>query len=583
MGNLSVRPGCSTWLTLDRYPSLLESSDVDGGSSVAVLTYLWRILDSVDHPDLIHLILSYLLALSEPLKSSPDTPRTPQAQKARESLLSLSQLDGGDEGLSPSFFNLADLILASVQSARPETINAALRLVGALLLKHHSYAFPVVIRTTPYSSLSKERNIGALHQDLNNFLDLALNMGGSYDLDETFESSLKDATALIESHECFSSTIGAGQPNLNMEKGRNRSAILEDNSRSVHDHFLILEDPLLQSLFNLLKSFFTNSVETNLGLTSVIAHVTSCPHTKLEGWLTIDSSKYKCVLAEHSLSSQNEDSREDEDDFLDSEDPDKSEEARFGAFRAACKRPTWEEEDSSPLLATLNDLINQINLMRSSVNNLDDLVASRRKAFQGAEEIEQEARIPIRSRTSPRASADVSRDTSRSRGMTRAMSPSKQGRRSATPSGTPQKTNLTPNAKQNSSLSPRSQVRNLSPTKGYASGQPSSLASVMNADGQGAGVAYSTSPSTSDTASLQTEVFERRLQFPLDLKDNAAVAKANIDDKKETAPKMDGHAKKQASLNHVLTNIVILQDFVLEIAALIQVRSTLLDGEIKFV
>lgn len=411
-------------------------------------------------------------------------------------------------------------------------------------------------------------------------------MSGSYDLDETFGNSLKDATALVESHECFSSTIGAGQPNLNMEKGRNRSAILEDNSRSVHDHFLILEDPLLQSLLNLLKSFFTNSVETNLGLTGVITHVASCPHTKLEGWLTIESLKYKYILGEHSLSSKNEGSREDEDDFLGIEDPDKSEEARFGAFRAACKRPTWEDEDSSPLLATLDDLLGQINLMRSSVNDLDDLVASRRKAFQGAEEIEQEARIPIRLRTSPRASTDVSRDTSRSRGMTRAMSPSKQGPRSATPSSTPQKAKLNPNSKQNSSLSPsspRSQARNLSPTKSYIGGQPSSLASVINADGVEAGIASPTFPSTSDTASLQTEIFERRIQFPLDLNDNAVVAKAKDHNKGEAALKSDGHAKKEASLNHILTNIVILQDFVLEIAALIQVRSTLVDGEIKFV
>ncbi|KAI5298195.1 hypothetical protein KEM56_004250 [Ascosphaera pollenicola] len=44
------------------YPSLLESSDVDGGSTSAVLTYLARMLESLDQPDLVHRILHFLLA-----------------------------------------------------------------------------------------------------------------------------------------------------------------------------------------------------------------------------------------------------------------------------------------------------------------------------------------------------------------------------------------------------------------------------------------------------------------------------------------------------------------------------------------
>jgi hypothetical protein len=40
--------------------------------------------------------------------------------------------------------------------------------------------------------------------------------------------------------------------------------------------------------------------------------------------------------------------------------------------------------------------------------------------------------------------------------------------------------------------------------------------------------------------------------------------------------------EKKVSVNHVLTNVIVLQEFLLEVAALVQVRAGLF-GEVKYV
>ena len=543
-----------------------------------MLTYLWRILDSVDHPDLIHLILSYLLALSEPVQSSPETPRTPHAEKARQSLLSITQFDRVEDRLSPSLFNLADLILASVQSRNSETINAALRLTGVLLLKHHTYAHSVLMRTSAFKSSSLERRLGALYQDMNTFLGLAHAVGGEEGLDEAYENSLKDALGLIELHECSSSKLGLRGVGFGAE-GRSRSAILEDNSRTVNTHSILLEDPLLQALMQLLETFFTNDVETNLSLTNVIAHLASCPRSSPEGWMTADASKFKHNLDDVKLETTTRSKQEDQDEA--SEDLESCEDARFAAFKAACRPPSRTQKHASFMFGILHDLLDQLGSIRSTTPELDQLVASRKRAFQGAEEIEQQAKLPMRPAPSPSVEVEASRNSSESRGS-RALSPSKSHNASEASSGTPRgRTNArlpgllsrSPSARPIKSTSALD-VQSHSQTPAKASGTLSPLAAVLH-DNLNVRTSSSARSATSDTASLETEVFERKVKLPV---------RRRADGKGERGGEgsVERPSEKEASLNHVLTNIVILQEFVLEIAALIHVRASLVDEEIKF-
>jgi hypothetical protein len=91
--------------------------------------------------------------------------------------------------------------------------------------------------------------------------------------------------------------------------------------------------------------------------------------------------------------------------------------------------------------------------------------------------------------------------------------------------------------------------------------------------------------------SANTEVYTRRFRFPLDLAAAAAAeGAASAADGEESgvnaeteehggADDVDGG--REASLGHIITNIVVLQEFVLELVAVMQVRASMFD-EVKF-
>lgn len=591
-------------MIVPRYPSLLESSDIDGGSSVAVLTYLWRILESVEHPDLMNLILQYLLALSTPLSSEPITPRSLAVENRRKSLLSLAQLDGGDEKLNPSFFNLTDLILASVTSKNAETLTAALRLISTLLIKHHPHAYSSLFRVTPNRLDSAPRIYGALHRDMNDYYSLVHRLGGGLGIDEAYENCVKDALSLIESHACSAARLGMTKGGSALES-RHRSAILENQSRSVQAHHFNPDDPLLSALMALTKTFFTNDIETNLGLTNVIAHIAACPYTGLEGWMVADPHRYRFQLCNTTpLSTDGIKATESHASTpeLVEQDPEKAEEARIGAFHATCRVPEWSSQNSPELLKILSYLAEQLEAVRPTVPNLDHLLASRKRAFSGLDEMEREPRVPLSTTRTPLDSARPSRDASRARiirpdsAMSNATIQDGAHRgRSITTVANLQKPDASSPARPVTSSQPPSISRPVSPTKLNganlsASPQPnrtlSPLAAVVSSN-QGEQQQPLSARSRSSIRSAEAQVLDRKLRFPVSrTKESSAGAagqqsrEAQGTDHDEIKPEED--ETQEASLTHVLTNIVILQEFILELMALIQVRCSLLDGEVKF-
>ena len=90
------------------YPSLLESSDVEGGSTAAVIDHLSQILRALHHPQLVDRILRYLLA-------SPNMPLHPRERSHRRQRMSVSRRKSIDhlkalaeiaDSPSPNLFNL---------------------------------------------------------------------------------------------------------------------------------------------------------------------------------------------------------------------------------------------------------------------------------------------------------------------------------------------------------------------------------------------------------------------------------------------------------------------------------------------
>ncbi|KAH9866777.1 hypothetical protein J1614_008470 [Plenodomus biglobosus] len=360
------------------YPSLLESSDADGGSSVAVLTYLRHILDALDHPELVHMILQYLLALLDYTTGTSREPRSPAAIKKRQSLILLSSAKEEEERLNPSLFNLVDLILGSTSSTSPQTITAALKLTTVILSKNHGYALGSLVKVMNIHRTEPHRTAGALNKELETYLSLAISIAGIEGVDEAYENYLKDTLSLLESHPCSLKTIS-----LPATSPKNQSYFdsSEVPTRDVDPHYLLPEDPLFQTLTDLLLTFLTNDIETNLALTEAIVSLGTCSQLCLEGWLSVDPADYHfdTTTSPESPMFSNENLRK-----------------MYLAERA----PSWSPSATPQLLACLTELQRQIDALRSDIPDWDEHVANRKSAFRLHEEVAEEIKNGKLRRTS---------------------------------------------------------------------------------------------------------------------------------------------------------------------------------------
>ncbi|KAJ6122260.1 hypothetical protein N7512_004725 [Penicillium capsulatum] len=241
------------------YPSLLESSDVAGGSTAAVMTYLCRILDSIDQGELVHRILHFLLASSPPTGEHMD-----MSASRRKSLNVLAALASEAAQPSPSLFNLRDLALLGLQSSNRQTVLATLRLLNVVLQRHHPFA-RALIHTVP-SDLAQQRSVGAFNAELEQLLSLGTSLITEPTLDESYENYVADATWVLESRLCIPV-----------------SAVDEQKDTIPLPLPLQQDDPIVQGLLTCVENFFTNSVVVNLALTGVLMIPVSGESDKLDG------------------------------------------------------------------------------------------------------------------------------------------------------------------------------------------------------------------------------------------------------------------------------------------------------------
>ncbi|KAF9691512.1 hypothetical protein EKO04_010419 [Ascochyta lentis] len=544
------------------YPSLLESSDADGGSSVAVLTYLRRILDALDHPELVHMILQYLLALPDYTALSGKVPQSPAAVKRRQSLMLMSHNEKDDDRLNPSLFNLVDLILGSTDSQNSQTVTSALKLTTVILGKNHSYGLGSLIKVMNVHYKEPHRTVGALNIELETYLNLATELAGEDGVDEAYETHLRDIQSLLESHPCSLKAISL-PPTSSQSPGY--SDAMDGSRREVHQHYLIPEDPLFKSLTELLLQFLTNDVETNLALTESIVSLGTCSQLRLEGWLSVDPADYHF-----------EDNVPDSIIF--------SNDSLRDVYMAN-RLPTWNTSATPQLLACIQNLQAQVAALRADIPDWDEHVANRKNAFRFHEDmrdamkqaamqpkaVQQLPEAPVGSWTPqiPKHVLDSSATPSRTQ--------SPRGRKETLSEQTNSQASSPAPSKFGGQTLVGSPPRGLSPLPAPQSGKRQTTL-FSDIDANLAGFRHS-------------DLLRRRIQFrrpagsqdvevmlskyqppPKDLSDDAA-ASLGTDEQQDDV--------REASLLHIITNVVVLQEFVLELVALMQIRASLFN-EVKF-
>jgi hypothetical protein len=572
------------FLTQLLFPSLVQSSDIDGGSSVAVMTYLRRMLEVLDNVELVDLILRYLLAIPRSRSSANLLALNDDDMSKSMLLKAASSSNANDDGVTPLVFSLADLIQNYIRSTNPQTVIAALRLCTVIINKDHTYAANTLISINTEPRKEFQRTLGSLNAELETYLQLAEALGGEAGVNDAYDAHVQDAQRHVEIHACSINLLS-----LNNIKGGSdpvaRSVAWSGQRPLVH-HWIQSDDRFMRQLLLMLGNFFTNNIETNLSLTDAIVTLASCPRVHLDDWMSVDPAQYQ-------YSSTNGFPAPDEDDD--------SAAAQVQRLKIARRQPTWRSEYDPSLLRTIKSLQKDIAILKSVIPSLSQLINTRKQAFRLHEEI-QDAILnsppPMSARRSsenPPRSPTPQKSIS-SRLFSRTGSPSRlDSPRGRSPGGAA----LSPGP--TSSPSRGSTTRSLfsSPARETPSRQR-----LLSADANAPPIVVGHTPQDllhDIVEGANSEVLARKITFPLEhelqktaqsppkeaVKDGEPPAKAaaeaeedESDDLDSAAEQDDSEVLRVVSLSHVMTNIVILQEFVLELAAVMQVRASMF-GEVS--
>ena len=574
---------------LYRYPSLIESSDVDGGSSVAVLTYLRCVIESIDHAELLHVTLQYLLAIPDKIQEDIKPLRPTTLAQRRKSQTLISNLAQGQEKPMPDLFTLVDLIQTSLQSRNQQTVTATLRLVSVLLRSQHQYAISSIIKNQPIGHDVPFRTMAAHNRDTTILFSLAEDLIDHDDLGEMYETHLQDARVLLEAHCCSARLLA-----LPDAAGADAPSIKELFSL-VQPHLIRLDDPLMKSLVSLLENFLANDIGTNLSLTQAFSTLASCGNTRLEFWLLGDPVQHGDISIPETASDDDLDDSDIEDTIPISKGDDTdltSSEVTLKPVKS--ERPTQELKQTtnvtSPVFAALEDLVQQVERFRRDIREFDTYLTERRHVFRVGEDIDKA----------------VANDFPPSRTSQESARPSHSRVRSVPQIGSISKRLMseTSSANASRSSSPRGRQLNDPPSSTLAGRLNHLRISPSPSPSKPASRTFSPSPLQKDTIpsdsnpstppkraitpigpadalrqniKLKIRSSSHRNDTPDMTSETSSIRSESVTAEFKTAEEI-----REVTLSHILTNVIILQEFILELAAIVQVRASLF-GEVKFV
>ena len=406
------------------YPSILECSDNDG-SSVAVVSYIDLILQTIQQQNLADVIVGYLMdASDDELEFGLQQPSKP---------MSPSSTHGGSTNMfagvkfdrfnsTPYFtaaerFTLKDLIFSRLKSSSQPTVIATLKLLKTLIIKHCRFANRL-LSTTPDVRNSRDSmyddglpsTIISHHiREIELYFALISAIDGVHADDILvlgYEDYLRDMETTLNSDQCFHNLLQQLPTRTNTKSERRRSFkygqresctknteshFLQNNMTQRQRHRIRPTDTLIQILLGLLSHFFAQSSELNLALTGVISALAICPYRSLEGWiafgesdrtnaediLNLSTSKYteqeedgirgNEIYALTAIQEQEKEEGEDDDQSID-----------FGAERNSIRMTAPTQFKSFPPFYTLfRTLTQQIDYYRSEVDGFDKLLDER--------------------------------------------------------------------------------------------------------------------------------------------------------------------------------------------------------------
>ena len=341
-----------------------------------------------------------------------------------------------------------------------------------------------------------------------------------------------------------------------LQYGEDAEQTIEEKATQSLQYTLILTDPCIAAFTSLLRTFLTNNVDVNLSLTEVLTTLSRRPDLRLDGWLAMSPSRYK-------YDAQEGQSNGAEPFSSHVFSGDAEENAMLEALTSAKRPPLWLDEDEPLLFGSFRLLEQQVTALRQTHSTLDEMLGKRKIVMQATEPLDIETLVKpeiapddslvkraSHSRTSSLAST---RNSSPARPLpTRGRQPGVESAgQHSSPAQSGHRTVMSPQRLSMNVFRPPPPDSPISPRQDKSESRPLPAHRVNES-----------------TLLQQRLTFQSEAPFAILAKD-PSVTDAEEDN-------------NSATLSHVLTNIVILQNFVLELTVTMQLRAVLFQ-DVNFV
>jgi hypothetical protein len=329
------------------YPSVLECSDNDG-SAVAVMSYIDIMIRTLDDGQLSDLIVNFLMTedndevvrtrprhqstmtLGESPSSGRIADKATKHQRRKSSAMMLLEMEAPESRKVSEYFTsmgrftLKDLVMSNLKSKSQPAATAALQLLQSMLLQYsqlsierllivipdpeatsfpepalrhplpdveddEEFVYPGAETEKPGAVLNSttvvplfvqpETTYSTHEREMGLYLTLVSRVDPSHNEDAFstgYDHYLRDALLVIQ-----------GQRSYNLDA--------DAESRARLKHRLNVHDPILTLVLESLRRFFSNTPEFNIALTSLLATLAINPDRSLAGWLTFavnDTPRY---------------------------------------------------------------------------------------------------------------------------------------------------------------------------------------------------------------------------------------------------------------------------------------------------
>ncbi|KAI0093654.1 Retinoic acid induced 16-like protein-domain-containing protein [Irpex rosettiformis] len=464
------------------YPSILECSDIDG-SAVAVMSYIEIMIRTLDGGQLGDLLVEFLTseddtedftrsrmrphAMLDLTGSAPpvtrSSSRAAKMRRRKSAAMVLLEMEAPESRKQSEYFTsmgrftLKDLLLSSLRSTSLPTVISALQLLQSMLYQycklsvdklliviHDPYAtnFPQPLALPPppedippppaeddeeetfvypeaESSADAKEELSQIPYDLfaqpntsysthEREMGLYLALVSRVDpnhVEDTFstgyEHYLRDALISIQTQKCTQDPYASS---------------LEDRAKLKHR--LNSNDPMLLLILESLGKFFSNSPECNMALTGVLATLALCPDRSLAGWLTFaakegeESGIHKRGVNEYMDFSYDGDGDDRSIDWRI--------EDQLSSGQYVLPASSLDEKSRPVVYTVLHGLVTQLERYRQLVDGFDQFLRERRQGLLFSENLTDALNLalelegaftPTPKSAQPLVSASASTDT----------------------------------------------------------------------------------------------------------------------------------------------------------------------------